>query len=38
MANALPTRLTDPTAFLNGVAAELGVAPVPTLAALMLVT
>jgi UDP:flavonoid glycosyltransferase YjiC (YdhE family) len=36
MANAMPTRLTDPTAFLNGVAAELGVATVPTLAALML--
>jgi UDP:flavonoid glycosyltransferase YjiC (YdhE family) len=36
MANAMPTRLTDPTVFLNNVAAELGVAPVPTLAALML--
>lgn len=36
MANAMPTRLTDPTVFLNTVAAELGVAPVPTLAALML--
>jgi UDP:flavonoid glycosyltransferase YjiC (YdhE family) len=36
MANALPTRLTDPTVFLNNVAAELGVEPVPTLAALML--
>lgn len=36
MANAMPTRLTDPTVFLNNVAAELGVEPVPTLAALML--
>ncbi len=36
MANAAPTHLTDPTVFLNKVAAELGVEPVPTLAALML--
>lgn len=36
MANAVPSRLTDPTVFLNGVAAELGVEPVPTLTALML--
>ncbi|MGE0315969.1 MAG: glycosyltransferase [Lautropia sp.] len=36
LANVMPTRLTDPTVFLNVVAAELGVAPVPTLAALML--
>ena len=36
MANAGPTRLTDPTVFLNTVAAELGVEPVPTVAALML--
>ena len=35
MANAGPTRLTDPTVFLNTVAAELDVEPVPTLAALM---
>lgn len=36
LANGGPTRLTDPTRFLNDVAAELGVEPVPTLAALML--
>ena len=36
MANGVPSRLTDPTVFLNGVAAELGVEPVPTLTALML--
>lgn len=36
LANAGPTRLTDPTVFLNDIAAELGVEPVPTLAALML--
>jgi UDP:flavonoid glycosyltransferase YjiC (YdhE family) len=36
LVNAGPTRLTDPTVFLNTVAAELGVEPVPTLAALML--
>lgn len=35
-ANASAIRLTDPTRFLNDVAAELGVEPVPTLAALML--
>ena len=34
--NAGPTMLTHPTEFLNGVADELGVEPVPTLAALML--
>ncbi len=36
MANAGPARLTDPARFLNDVAAELGVEPVPSLAALML--
>ncbi|MFO1329973.1 MAG: glycosyltransferase [Rubrivivax sp.] len=36
LANQGPMRLTDPTRFLNDVAAELGVEPVPTLAALML--
>jgi len=36
MANSATMRMTGPTAFLNGVAAELGVEPVPTLAALML--
>lgn len=36
LANGGPMRLTDPTRFLNDVATELGVEPVPTLAALML--
>ena len=36
IANSGAERLTDPVVFLNQVAAELGVAPVPTLAALML--
>jgi UDP:flavonoid glycosyltransferase YjiC (YdhE family) len=36
IANAGPQRLSDPTRFLNDVAAELGVERVPTLAALML--
>ena len=36
MANRSTDRMTWPTAFLNDVAAELGVEPVPTLAALML--
>lgn len=36
LANAGPTRLTDPAVFLNQVAAERGIEPVPTLAALML--
>lgn len=36
LANAGPMRLTDPVRFLNDVAAELGVEPVPSLAALML--
>jgi UDP:flavonoid glycosyltransferase YjiC (YdhE family) len=36
MANKGAERLTDPVRFLNDVAAELGVEPVPTLAALML--
>ena len=35
-ANQGAQRLTDPTRFLNDIAAELGVTPVPTLAALML--
>jgi UDP:flavonoid glycosyltransferase YjiC (YdhE family) len=34
--NGAAARMADPTRFLNGVAAELGVEPVPTLAALML--
>lgn len=36
LANAMPQRMTGPTRFLNSVAAELGVEPVPTLAALMM--
>ena len=36
LVNAGPTRLTDPTVFLNQVAAERGLEPVPTLAAMML--
>lgn len=36
LANTGPMRLTDPVRFLNDVAAELGVEPVPSLAALML--
>lgn len=36
LANAMPQRMTGPTRFLNEIAAELGVEPVPTLAALML--
>lgn len=36
IANSSVQRLTDPVVFLNSVAAELGVDPVPTLAALML--
>jgi len=36
IANGGAQRLTDPTRFLNDVAAQLGVEPVPTLAALML--
>lgn len=36
IANGGPMRLTDPAQFLNTVAAELDVEPVPTLAALML--
>lgn len=36
LANGGPMRLTDPARFLNDVAAELGVEPVPSLAALML--
>ena len=36
LANQGPTRLRDPAAFLNEIAAELGVEPVPTLAALMM--
>ena len=35
-ANSASSRMTDPVKFLNTVAAELGVEPVPTLAALML--
>lgn len=34
--NAGPERMREPAAFLNGVAAELGLPPVPSLAALML--
>ena len=36
MANSAVERMTDPVKFLNVVAAELGVEPVPSLAALML--
>lgn len=36
LANSSIERMTDPVAFLNAVAAELGVEPVPSLAALML--
>lgn len=36
MANSSASRMTGPVKFLNGIAAELGVEPVPTLAALML--
>lgn len=36
LANSMPPRMTAPTRFLNRIAAELGVEPVPTLAALMM--